>query len=125
MNTLKNIGLAIGISLIVMLSLTLFMTLLSYINILGVKGNIIFSIIIISISLFSGGIVIGSKQSSKGWLGGLKYALVFLILLFIIDFFIFNVSINFKFFVFCSIIVISSALGGMVGINKFKKNDSK
>ena len=68
------------------------------------------------LSVFIGGFICGKRSLKNGSLEGLKYGIVFLIILSILSFVGFNSKIGIKYFVFCSIILVSSILGGMIGI---------
>ena len=72
-------------------------------------------------SVFIGGFVIGKRSLKKGWLEGLKYGFVFLVILTLLNYLGFSTGVSLKYFVFCSIILVSSILGGMIGIGFSKE----
>ena len=78
-----------------LIGLTLFTTLLNYINILNGKTLLIVNIIVSIISLFIGGFVIGKNSSSKGWLNGIKMGGINIGI-----FLILSILLKFKFAVF-------------------------
>ena len=120
MNFIKNVGISILYTTISILVLTLFISILSYFNIIGDKAVSLFKIFTLIISLFIGGIYIGKKSTKKGWLEGLKLGLIFLILLIIFN--LFMKTFTFKNILYYIIIIISSIFGSMVGIS-IKKTD--
>lgn len=105
-----------------LIGLTLFTTLLNYINILNGKTLLIVNIIVSIISLFIGGFVIGKNSSSKGWLNGIKIGGINIGI-----FLILSILLKFKFAVFSIIyyiiLMIFSILGSMVGISKSNINE--
>ena len=107
--------------LFIFISILLFTVLigtLSYFNILG-NGTIkVFELIAIIISMFIGGIYLGKNSNKKGYLEGLKIGLFMIIFLFCLKLFGFNESFSLLSLIFYIIILISSILGSVIGINK-------
>ena len=100
---------------------TFIITLLNYFNIISDKVISIFKILIPIVSLFIGGFYIGKRSNNKGYLEGLKLGLIFSIFLLIFNFLAFSNSFKLKYLLFYIIIITSSILGSMIGINKRKK----
>ena len=121
MKYLKNIAITLSIMIGTILILTLLITTLNYFNILGKDFVSIAKIIIIFLSLFIGGFIIGKKSTNKGWLEGVKLGLIFVFLLIIFNL-ILNNKIEFKNLLYYIILIISSMFGSMIGINKIEKN---
>lgn len=121
MKYLKNLGMSFLYIIATILILTFIITFLSYFNIIGDKVVSIFKIIIPIIALFIGGYYIGKRSIRKGFIEGLKLSLIFSIVLIIFNFLAFNNSFKFKYLLFYLILVISSILGSMIGINRKKK----
>lgn len=118
-NTIKYLKTLIYI-LVPILLLNTFITLLYYFNIVG-SGTINYlKLFIVAISMLIGGIYIGSKASKKGWLEGLKIGLEVIIILFVISYLAFDQGMNIKTVIYYFILLSSSMLGSMVGINKRK-----
>ena len=67
------------------------------------------------------GIYIGNRTNKKGYLEGLKVGIISIIIFLIISYLAFDKVINIKNIIFYFILLISSVLGSMIGINK-KKN---
>lgn len=118
MNYIKKITKPILYIIIFIIGLTLFGTLLNYLNILNGKMLSIYEIISILISSFAGGFINGKRSDKKGWLDGLKLSLIFLVLLTIFNYLALNTSLSFKSIVFYVIVSISIIFGSMIGINK-------
>lgn len=121
MNYLKYLKTLIYI-LIPIIILNLIISLLYYFNIIGDSTANYIKLIIVTLSMLISGIYIGSKANKKGWLEGLKIGIGTIIILFIISYLAFDQGINYKTLIYYFIIVISSILGSMIGINKRKEN---
>ena len=121
MKYLKNLGISFLYIIGFILILTFITTLLSYFNILSDKVTSIVKIIIPIISMFTGGFYIGKRSSKKGFLEGLKLGSIFSIILIIFNYLAVNNSFKFKYLLFYIILIISSILGSMIGINRKKQ----
>ena len=121
MKYLKKLGFSFLYIIGSILVITFIITLLNYFNIISDKVISIFKILIPIISLFIGGFYLGKRSNSKGYLEGLKLGTLFSIFLLIFNFLALNNSFKLKYLLFYLIIIISSILGSMIGINKRKK----
>ncbi len=120
MSYLKNLGVSFLYSVISLLLSIFFLTLFNYINFID-NGFFVFSMISdIVLSVFLGAFILSRSCNDKGWFEGLKFGFIFLLIISLLNYFIFNFHFNLKYLVFSIIIIISSLLGGMIGIN-FKK----
>ena len=119
---LKKIIKSLGFSIGILLGLTLIITILNYIGIIGTTIVDAFSYITPFISLFIGGLLLGKESNNKGWLEGIKYGLICIVIFFIFNFLAFNQIFNTKSIILYIVTLIASILGGMIGIN-MKKND--
>ena len=99
----------------------LILSIFYYFNIISSDVTNYLKLFIIAISMLIGGIYIGTKASKNGWLEGLKVGLEVIIILFIISYLAFDQGINIKTLIYYFILLSSSTLGSMVGINKRKK----
>lgn len=115
-NSLKPLLYIIGTILL----LTFFTTILNYFNIINYKVVTILKIIIPILSLFVGGYLIGKKSYSKGWLAGLKLAVIFLLILCLFNFFGLDSKIQITDLIYYLILTISTMFGSMIGINRKK-----
>lgn len=122
MKYLKKLGFSFIYIISSILVITFFITLLNYFNIISDKIISIFKILIPIISLFIGGFYIGRHSNSKGYLEGIKLGTIFSIFLLIFNFLAFSNPFKFKYLLFYLIIIISTILGSMVGINTKKRS---
>ncbi len=99
------------------LLLTLLMTILSFFNIIGGKIVSVIKLIIPIFSTLIGGLLVGKRSISKGWLSGIKLGLVFILILILFDFLGLGHKFKITDFIYYLILIISSSLGGMIGIN--------
>lgn len=121
MKYLKKLGFSFLYIIGTILISTFIITFLNYFNIISDKVISIFKILIPIVSLFIGGFYIGKKSNSKGYLEGLKLGLLFSIFLLIFNFLAFSNSFKLKYLLFYIIIITSSILGSMIGINRKKR----
>lgn len=118
MKYLKKIGIALAYVIGITLSLLLFITIFSYFNIINEKTTNIFLLISSIIAIFVGGLIIGKNSNKKGWLEGLKLSIIIIILYLLFSFLGLNYHFKISNFIYYLILVISSSLGSMIGINK-------
>lgn len=93
-------------------------TVLYYFNILKTPIVNYIKIIIPILSLLMGGIYIGRHSKEHGWLEGLKIGLIFLFIMFIFSYLAFGKGMHLRTCIYYLILLISSVLGSMIGINK-------
>ncbi len=120
---LKRIGKSLGISLSILLGMTLLVTIFNYIGLFGTKIVNVFSYITPFIALFIGGVIVGKESINKGWLEGIKYGLICVFIFFIFNFLAFDTGFNTSNIILYIITLVASILGGMIGIN-MRKNES-
>lgn len=121
MKYLKKLGMSFIYIIGSILILTFITTIFSYFNILNDKITSIIKIIIPVISMLIGGFYIGKRSSKKGFLEGLKLGSIFSIVLIIFNYLAFDNSFKFKYMLFYIILITSSILGSMIGINRKKQ----
>lgn len=122
MKCLKNIGISCLYSYGFIFVLTFILSFFNYINFIDGMSSF-FMIFNLVLSVFIGGFICGKRALKKGWLEGLKYGFVFLFILTLLNVLGFSNGLSLKYFVFCSIILVSSILGGMIGIGfRHEKN---
>lgn len=114
---LKKLGKSLGISIGILLILTFIITLLNYINLISVKIVTAFSYITPFISFFIGGLLLGKTSINKGWLEGIKFGLIIIILSFVFNYLAFDQGFNISNIILYTITIISSIIGSMIGIN--------
>ena len=121
MKYLKKLGFSFLYIIGSILVLTFIITILSYFNILNDKITSIIKIIIPIISMLIGGFYIGKKSLKKGFLEGLKLGGIFSCILIIFNYLALDNSFKLKYMLFYIILIISSILGSMIGINRKKQ----
>lgn len=110
---LKSISYTISIILITIFILTI----LNYLNIINYKILSILGTITIIISTFIGGTIIGKNTEKKGWIAGISLSLILTTILIIFNLVIIK-KLDLTNLIYYSIIIISTTLGSMIGINK-------
>ena len=113
-NYLKSYGYLFGIILVLTI-------ILSIINYFTNKELYLFKILIPIIAIFISSIILGKNAKKKAYLEGIKFSLIFLLLSIIISYFIIHNSFNIKVLIYYFVIIFSSIIGSMLGIN-IKKN---
>ena len=93
----------------------LIITIFNYFNILP-NALKYFKLILIVLSFFIGGSYIGRKAQNKGYLEGIKIAVVSIVILFLLSYAGFGNKPNL-------IIFLSCIFGSIIGINKSKKEN--
>ncbi|MFI3307528.1 MAG: TIGR04086 family membrane protein [Mycoplasmatota bacterium] len=121
MKVLKKITKSIALMIILLISLTFILSVLYYFNIVNASMNSILKILIPSFSFLITGLYVGKNSLKKGWLEGLKISFILLIILILFGYLLFNYQVSFKNFLYFLILISSSTLGSMIGIN-IKKN---
>ena len=98
-------------SLIILLT-----TILSILNYyIPFKSNII-KIIIPIISMLASSIILGTNSKEKAYLEGIKFSFIFITIISIIKI-LFKTSFNYKTFIIYIVLLITSIIGSMIGIN--------
>ena len=124
MKFLKNISNSFLYILISILILTFITTIFNYFEIFSYKTINILEIIIIIIAMFLGGYKLGQKSNKKGYIEGIKLGIIFSMFLVIFNYLAFDNPFKIKYLLFYIILIASSSLGSMIGINK-KNNQNK
>lgn len=121
MNVVKYLKSLIYIAIPILI-LNIILSLFDYFNIIGSSVSNYLKLFMIAVSMLIGGIYIGSKTSKKGWLEGLKIGLGIIVLFFIVSYLAFDQGMTIKTIIYYFILLSSSVLGSMIGINKRKAN---
>lgn len=119
---LKNYLKTMGLCLTLFLLITLLATTLNFLNIITTNTMNLLKMIIPVITILISGIYLGSKAKSKGWKEGLKLSIVIIILLLLIHLIWMRNTFGIKNIFYYSILMISSMVGSMIGINIKRKN---
>lgn len=104
------------------LTFNLILSIIYYFDIVSDNLFNILKIITTSISFIIGGIYIGSKSNKRGYLEGIITGLIIVFLFFLISYLAFDNGININKIIYYLVILSTSTIGAMIGINK-KKND--
>lgn len=115
----KNYIISSKYILSIILFFSMALTILNYFNLISSNPIKILEIIIIFISFFTGGFKLGNKSLKKGYLEGIKLGIIYTIIIFILSIF-FSLKITLYNLLLYSIIILSSMLGSIFGINKIK-----
>lgn len=113
---LKKLGKSLLYSLISFFFLTFILTLFNYVGFIKFKAVSIIEIIILFLSIFIGSFIMGKSSNKKGWLEGIKFALIIIAIIFLFNFLGFD-SFKVQNLLYYVIIMSSSILGSMIGIN--------
>lgn len=96
----------------------LILTLLYYFNIIGTNVNSYLKLIFMAIIMITGGLIIGLKADKKGWLEGIKIGGIVICLMFLVSYLGFDKNLNIKSIIYYVLLILSSMLGSVIGINK-------
>ena len=114
----KNLFISFLYFIGIVLSTTLIFTVFYYFNLLPNDISSIIMFIIPVFSIFISAFILGTNSIRKGYIEGIKLSII-IIMLFIIISFLFS-SFKFSSIIYYLILILSSSLGGMLGINKKK-----
>lgn len=118
METIKKYLSSLGITLGLILAFSFFLNIFSYFDLLNSNIYKIILILTSAISILVGSFILGKKSDNKGYLEGIKFGLITIILFFIISFLAFSQKLTISSFIYYLILVITSSIGAMLGINK-------
>ena len=121
LNSYSNIFINIGYFLLSLLIYLIIITSLSYINIFNYKVTSTINFIFINLLFFIFGFKSGKRSEKKGFLSGLITGTVNTLTLLFLSM-IFKCLPNSKTLLYFLILIISSVLGGILGINFKGKN---
>ena len=110
---LKSYGYLFGIIII----LTIILSIINYF--INIPSNTI-KIIIPILSLFVSSIILGKNVKTKAYLEGIKFSSLYLIFITILKF-ILKTEFNYKVIIMYIVLLITSVIGSMIGINIPKK----
>lgn len=102
------------------LGLTLILTIFDYFNLFSITAVNIIKLLIAIGSVFVGGYIVGKASLKKGWLEGLKLALMIIVILALLTL-IFRLGFSSKTLIYYAIITASSVVGSMIGISTNEK----
>ena len=125
MNFLNNFAKAFCYGISVLLVSTIIITILSYFNVLSSNLVNIFMIINLCLATVIGGLKIGANSVNKGWLEGLKFGILFCIIILLFNWLGIGSAFSLLNIISYVIIIVTAIIGSMIGINlKIEKKDS-
>lgn len=113
-NYLKSLAITSSIILISSILLTIF----NYFNILNGTTLRIIEILIPIIAIFIGSFFIGKASSKKGYIEGIKYSIIWIVILLIINLLAKDIKLND--IIYFLLIILTSTSASMLGINRKK-----
>ena len=113
-NYLKNIG----YTFIFIFVSTLVITLLNYFGILNGNMLKILSIILILLSIFVGGFFTGKNANKKGYLEGIKFGLIMIVIILFMNLLLFKNEFALTNILYYLSLLFSSTIGSMIGIQR-------
>ena len=121
MNLLKKYLIGIGLILGIIILLSLITSLLNYFSIVPNSLFKWLKLIIPIISFLVGGFYIGKYTNNKGYLEGIKIGAIFVVIMFLFSILGFS-TFKWTMLLYYIILILSSMLGAMIGINRKKEN---
>lgn len=120
MKTVKKYGKTMGIFLLIVLILTAILTCCNLANFLYTKSTDTITMIGMIFLFTIIGFEYGKKAESKGYLEGLKIGSSLIFLLIIINLLFYQTGFSISRFIYYIVLILSSTLGSMIGINRKK-----
>ena len=109
-------------SLIIFLSsIVIIPIFLTIFDLFKIETNKIIVIIIGAILMFIIGLLMGKKSESRGYLNGLLLSVISILILVLLSL-IFRFSLNINSLIYYVILILSTVIGSVLGINKKAKN---
>lgn len=115
-NYLKNIGF-IFLGLVVT---TLVLTVFNYFYILPSGILKILNIVVMFLGLFVGGFLTGRVANKKGYLEGIKFGGIMIVIILLLNLLVFKNKFNLLNILYYLLLLVTSSFGGIVGISKRK-----
>ena len=123
MQYLKKLGSCYLLMIPFFLIMTFLITILSYFDIINLTFTKILKLLIPIFTIILGSFKMGKLSTKKGYLQGLYLGLSFVFLTIIINLIIFS-TFNTKSIIYYLILILTSMLGGMLGISKKNQDQS-
>jgi len=112
LNYLKNI-LYVFVGIFISI---IFVTILNYFSLLNGKVLNVISVVIMILALLVGGYLTGKKANKKGYLEGIKFGGIMIVLILLFNLLVFKNEFNLISILYYVVLLISSMIGGMVGM---------
>ena len=114
----KNYLVSLGYFFIILILSTLILTIFNYFNILNSKIINILKLLIPIIAIFIASFKLGTKSKQRGYLEGLKIAIIIILTFTIIVLLVDKLTI--KSLLYYTILILTAMLSSMIGINRKK-----
>ena len=121
MKQIKNYSISTGITLGTILILSFIINIFNYYDLIPKSIYKTILILVTALSILIGSYLLGKKTEKKGYIEGLKYSVLIIALFYIIAFLAFDKTITISSLLYYLIIVTTSGIGAMIGINKKDK----
>lgn len=118
LNKLKSYFKVILIGLLFMLVFAFLLSILEYFNLFYGKVSEVSMFIYMAILFFIIGFLVGKKATHKGYLEGIKISLSLIFILIVINVLFYQAGFSLERTIYYFILILSSTLGSMIGINK-------
>lgn len=123
MEKIKKHSLSIGISLSLILIFSFFINLLNYYDLLSANLYKISLVLLVALSIFLSAFILGKNTKEKGYLEGIKFGILIVLIMSIISYLAFDNNITIKSIIYYLILLITSATGSAFGINNKKEKN--
>lgn len=120
MNYLKRLGKVILFALLSIIILGLLLNTLYYFDIISNNIYNIMKMIIVLTTLFINALILGKNTDKYGILEGLKLGAIFILIMIILKI-ITNSTFDIRTFIYSIIIILTTSIGSIIGINKLQK----
>lgn len=121
MEYLKKIGKSLLYVFVPILVIVFILTLLNYFGIMSYKTLNVIKYVVLIISVFVGAFIFGKNSKNKGWLEGLKFGGIILLILLLFNYLVFTMPFNIKALIYYCIVLGMSIAGSVLGINRKSK----
>ena len=118
MTYIKKYGLRLIYTIILIIILIGILTIFYYYDLINTNTYDVLKLILLLISIFLNSFILGKNVKEKGYLEGIKFGLIIIILLLIPT--IIMKQLKIKLIIYYSMIISTSILGSIMGINKKK-----
>ena len=120
MEYIKNYLKTFLYTIIPILTITLLLTISNYFGIINYSAFKVLEYITIFISIFIASFILGKNSKKKALIEGLKYSLIVVIFMLLLNLIAYSNPFNIKILIYYSMIIATSVVGSIIGINKKK-----
>lgn len=124
LETIKKYFISLGITLGLTIAFAFFVNILNYFDLLSMNTYKVIIVLTTAVSTGVGSYILGKKTDRKGYLEGIKFGIILILLMWIISLLAFDQSFSISSIIYYLIFVITSSIGSMFGINKKTTDNS-